>query len=146
MSQPFFSAADTTVTCELAVRVIVGGEPQVSLPAVFHYHCADPYAVRLSIGATSSGPVDWVFALSLLKVGLGRPVGEGNVLVSPRRSSHGPVVRVVVRSRLGSAVLDMMAGPVAEFLDRAEELVPPGTEGHHVDIDRIASLLLATGE
>lgn len=146
MTQPFSSAADTTVTCELDVHVIVGGEPQVTLPAAFHYHGADPYAVRLSIGATSSGTVDWIFALSLLKVGLGRPVGEGNVLVSPRRSSHGPVVRIVVRSRLGSAVLDMMASPVAEFLDRAEELVPAGTEGHHIDIDRVATLLLTTDE
>ncbi|MFC5204765.1 SsgA family sporulation/cell division regulator [Streptomyces kaempferi] len=146
MNQPFSSAAETTVTCELEVHVVVGGEPQVSLPAGFHYHCSDPYAVRLSIGATSSGTVDWVFALSLLKEGISRPVGEGNVLVSPRRSSHGPIVRIVLRSRLGSAVLDLKASAIADFLDRAQELVPAGTEGSHVDIDHIAALLLTTDE
>ncbi|WP_238426402.1 SsgA family sporulation/cell division regulator [Streptomyces adustus] len=146
MTQPFSSAAETTVTCELEVHVVVGGEPHVSLPAAFHYHRADPYAVRLSIGTTSSGTVNWVFALSLLQDGMSRPVGEGDVLVSPRRSSHGPVIRIVVRSRLGSAVLDMKASPVAHFLDRARELVPAGTEGSYVDMDHIATLLLTADE
>ncbi|MPY33498.1 SsgA family sporulation/cell division regulator [Streptomyces adustus] len=146
MTQPFSSDAETTVTFELEVHVIVGGEPHVSLPAAFHYHCMDPYAVRLSIGSTSSGTVNWVFALSLLQEGLCRPVGEGDVLVSPRRASHGPVIRTVVRSRFGSAVLDMKAAAVAEFLDRTQELVPPGSEGTYVDIDHVADLLLAIGE
>ncbi|MER6540294.1 SsgA family sporulation/cell division regulator [Streptomyces sp900105755] len=146
MTQPFSSAAETTVTCELEVHVIVGGEPHVTLPAALHYHCADPYAVRLSIGATSSGTVNWVFALSLLQEGLCRPVGEGDVLVSPRRASHGPVLRIVVRSRLGSAILDMKASAVADFLDRAQELVSAATEGSYVDIDHVANLLLAVDE
>ncbi|MER6540703.1 hypothetical protein ABT215_44585, partial [Streptomyces sp900105755] len=67
MTQPSSNATKTTGACELEVHVVVGGEPRVSLPAAFYYYCGDPYAVRPSIGATFSGSVNWVFALSLLQ-------------------------------------------------------------------------------
>jgi hypothetical protein len=146
MNQPISSAAETAVTCGLVVHVVVGGEPRTSLPASFHYRSADPYAVRLSIGATSTGTVDWTFARDLLHEGMSRLVGEGAVLVSPLRAPHGPVVRVVVRSRTGSAALDFRAPAVADFLNRTHQLVPPGTEGSRVDVDRLVTLLLPTGE
>lgn len=146
MNQPISSDAETQVTYGLVVHVVVGGEPRTSLPAGLHYRSADPYAVRLSIGATSTGTVDWTFARDLLREGMSRPVGEGAVLVSPVRSPHGPLVRVVVRSRAGSATLDFGAPAVAEFLHRAHQLVPPGTEGDCVDIDHLVTRLLPTGE
>ncbi|SEN88898.1 SsgA family sporulation/cell division regulator [Actinacidiphila rubida] len=146
MNQPFSSAAETRVTCEVVVRVVVAGEPQVSLPASFHYHRADPYAVRLAIGTKCSGTVDWVFARDLLWEGMSRPVGEGAVLVSPRSSARGPVVRIIVRSPAGSAMFDIRTAAVADFLHRAHRLVPPGTEGSHTDIDHLVTLLSGTGE
>lgn len=146
MNQPFSRAAETSVTCDLAVRVIVEGCPQVSLPASFHYRRSDPYAVLLAIGVNRTGTVDWVFARDLLREGMSRPAGEGAVLVSPRSSPRGPVVRIVVRSRGGSAVFDIETSAVADFLDRAHGLVPPGTEGSHADIDHLVALLLGIGE
>ncbi|CAG6390721.1 Streptomyces sporulation and cell division protein, SsgA [Actinacidiphila cocklensis] len=127
------------------MHVLVGGEPQVSLPASFHYQRSDPYAVLLSIGTASTGTVDWIFALDLLREGMSRPVGEGAVLVAPRLSSRGAVVRVVVRSQVGSAALDIRTSAVADFLDRVHKVVPPGTEGSCVDIDHLVTRLLGTG-
>ncbi|MEE4542607.1 SsgA family sporulation/cell division regulator [Streptomyces sp. V4-01] len=145
MDQPSSRAAESKVTCDLVVQVLVGGEPQVSLPASLHYRRSDPYAVLLSIGTPSTGTIDWIFALDLLREGTSRPVGEGAVLVSPRRSSRGAAVRVVVRSHAGSAALDIRASAVADFLDRVHTLVPQGTEGGCVDIDHLVTLLLDAG-
>lgn len=145
MTQPFSSAAEMTVTCELVVHVIVAGDPQVSLPAGLHYQRSDPYAVRLSIGATSGGTVDWVFALSLLREGMSRPVGAGAVMVSPQYAPHHPMVRITVRSRAEAAVLDVAASAVEGFLQQAHSLVPSGTESRYVDIDRTVALLLNAG-
>lgn len=145
MNQSFSSAAETRVTCDLVVRVSVGGDPQVSLPARLHYRSSDPYAVLLAIGAHRTGTIDWVFARDLLREGTSRAAGEGAVLVSPRSSPRGPVVRVVVRSPAGSAALDIRAAAVADFLDRAHHLVPPGAEGSHTDIDQLVTLLLGAG-
>ncbi|MGY5032946.1 SsgA family sporulation/cell division regulator [Streptomyces sp. 900116325] len=146
MTQPFPSAAETTVTRELVVHVVVGDEPQVPLPAGFHYHRSDPYAIRLSIGSASAGTVDWVFALSLLEEGMSQPAGIGDVLISPHFSPYRSVVRIVIRSRVGSAVLHVAASTVADFLDHAHRLVPSGSEGRYVDIDRAVALLLNDGE
>ncbi|WP_406433429.1 SsgA family sporulation/cell division regulator [Streptomyces sp. NBC_01589] len=143
MTQPFPSAAETSVIHEVVAHIAVAGEPPVPLPAELRYDRSDPYAVCLSIGTTSMGTVDWVFARSLLSEGMSRPVGAGDVLVMPR---HGHSVRIVVRSRAGAAVLDIAAAVVTAFLERASRVVPPGTEGLHIDLDRVVAELMAGSE
>ncbi len=124
------------VRCSVTVHVSVPEEPPTPLPAELHYDPADPYAVRLCLGAPSAGPVEWVFARSLLAEGLCGPAGTGDVLVAPLPRGRPRTVRVVLRSPTGTALIDIAASAVAAFLRRTDALVPPGTEGLHIDIDR----------
>lgn len=146
MTQSFSSADGTSVVHEVVTHVAVADEPPVSLPAELRYDRADPYAVCLSLGATSTGTVDWVFARSLLSEGLSRPAGTGDVLVIPRHRCHRLSVRIVVRSRVGAAVLDIATTAVIAFLKETERVVPPGTEGLHIDLDRVVAELMAGSE
>jgi hypothetical protein len=119
----------------VTVHVSVPDGLSAPLPAELHYDTIDPYAVRLSLGAPATSPVDWVFARSLLSEGLRRPTGTGDVLVIPwHRCPHS--VRIVLRSPAGVALIDIAVSEVAEFLRRTTSLVPPGTESLHIDIDR----------
>ncbi|MFD7705766.1 SsgA family sporulation/cell division regulator [Streptomyces sp. NPDC059786] len=132
----------------LRTEIVVGspGRPPVRLPAEFRYDRSDPYAVCLAVGAPAAPSVDWVFARSLLTQGLSGPAGAGDVLVSPRRPDRPDVVRIVLRSGAGEAVVEADTAAVTAFLRRADALVPPGTEHHHLDLDRVVARLTAGGE
>lgn len=125
-------------------HVSVPAEMPASLPAELHYDITDPYAVRLSIGGPATRPVDWVFARSLLAVGLHRPTGTGGVMAIPLPRCRPDSVRIVLRSAAGTALIDIAASVVAAFLRRTDALVPPGTESLHVDMDRALAELTGT--
>ncbi|MEV7283302.1 SsgA family sporulation/cell division regulator [Streptomyces sp. NPDC093252] len=147
MTQPFSGAASgASVTHEVVARVVVRADPPVPLPAELRYRGADPYAVCVSVGGPSGDPVDWVFARDLLAEGMCRPAGAGDVLVIPRHSCHRNAVRIVVRSRRGTAQLDIAAAAVVAFLAETETLVPSGTESRHLDLDRVVAELMAGSE
>ncbi|MFH8706727.1 SsgA family sporulation/cell division regulator [Streptomyces rubrogriseus] len=76
-----------TVVCEVTARVISGNHLPVALPAELQYRIADPYAVRLSLGSSTSQPVAWSFARNLLSDGIRRPAGA--------ESSHRDVDGVI---------------------------------------------------
>ncbi|SCF84797.1 SsgA family sporulation/cell division regulator [Streptomyces sp. Ncost-T10-10d] len=122
--------------CKMTVHVSAPDRPPAPLPAELHYDMADPYAVRLSLGVAAARPVDWVFARSLLTGGLRRPTGTGDVLVTPRPRCHPHSLRILLRSAAGAALIEIAESAVAEFLRRTVLLVPPGTESHHIDMDR----------
>ncbi|MFB0619599.1 SsgA family sporulation/cell division regulator [Streptomyces sp. AGS-58] len=124
-----------SVMCDVTVFVSVSGEPRVPLPARLHYDRSDPYAVRLSLGAPPARPVVWVLARDLLVEGLRRPAGAGDVLVLPRHGCSPGVMRIVLRSAGGAALLEIVVSEVTRFLEGACELVPLGAEGSHVDIE-----------
>lgn len=151
MNQPLPGAADgVRVVHEVVVHVSVADadadEPPVPLPAELRYDSADPYAVCLSVGSVSTGTVDWVFARSLLAEGLVRPAGVGDVLLVPWHPRRPTAVRVVVRSAAGAAALDLAASAAGAFLERTDEVVPPGTEGLHIDLERVVAELVAGSE
>ncbi|WP_033218690.1 SsgA family sporulation/cell division regulator [Kitasatospora phosalacinea] len=145
MTQQFSGAAAISVTHEVVARVVVADEPPLSMPVSLRYDRSDPYAVCLSVGAAPRA-VDWVFARSLLAAGLLRPTGLGNVLVTPRCHGERDSVGIVFRSPDGEAVLSIAAPAVAAFLGQTRSVVPPGTEGRYVDLDRVVAELLAGGE
>ncbi|MET9453134.1 SsgA family sporulation/cell division regulator [Streptomyces cinerochromogenes] len=142
--------ADTTdqdpIVCTTSVRVAVADEPPVPLTAELRYSAADPYAVCLSLGAPSARSVDWVFARSLLAQGLTRPTGTGDVVVFPERRRDPATVRVLLRTHTGAALLEIACSAVTAFLRRADAVVPPGTEHHHLDVDRVVEQLMAGRE
>ncbi|WP_078872249.1 SsgA family sporulation/cell division regulator [Streptomyces sp. NRRL S-337] len=124
----------------------MAGEAWVPLPAELRYDMADPYAICLSMGAPAAPSVDWVFARSLLAEGLHRPTGIGDVVVIPRHRRRPESVRILFRTRTGAALLAVHALVVTDFLRRSEALVPPGTEHHHIDVDRVIDRLTAGHE
>lgn len=137
----------TTVASPVTVAVGLPGDPPVPLCAQLIYDAADPYAVRLSLGAPETPePVDWFFARSLLEEGMRRPAGVGNVLVSPPHRCHRDAVSIVLRSATGSARIEVPALDTAEFLRRSHELVPMGQEGGHTDIDHALAALMNSCE
>jgi len=125
-----------SVMCTVTVHVSVPPGLSAPLPAELHYDMTDPYAVRLSLGAPATRPVDWVFARSLLTEGLSRPSGSGDVLVIPRHRCHPNSLRIVLRVDAGTALIEIAESEVSAFLRRTDSLVPPGTESLHIDIDR----------
>ncbi|MGW2044685.1 SsgA family sporulation/cell division regulator [Streptomyces sp. NPDC001858] len=126
----------SSVVCAVTVHVSVPDELPVPLPAELRYATADPYAVRLSLGAPHAGPVDWVFSRALLTECLRTPSGIGDVLVTPRYGGGLSTVRIVLRSPAGTALIEIATRPVAAFLRKTVSLVSPGTEGRHIDMDR----------
>ncbi|TXS38832.1 SsgA family sporulation/cell division regulator [Streptomyces sp. or43] len=134
----------STVTCPVTTHVSDLKGLSAPLSADLHYDMADPYAVRLSIGVPMERPVDWVFARELLAEGLHRPTGDGDVVVMPWRHPHPDSVRVVLRNRSGTALVEMATAEVATFLLRTFVLVPEGAEGRHLDLNRAISELTGT--
>ncbi|MFR9793525.1 SsgA family sporulation/cell division regulator [Streptomyces sp. MB22_4] len=147
MRHPSSGAADkSSIVVRTTILVTVAAERPVPLPAELRYTVTDPYAVCLSLGAPSAPSVDWVFARSLLADGLRGLAGAGDVVVFPRRRCRPAAVRVLLMTRKGTAVLDVATAAVTDFLRRADALVPPGTETHHIDLDRVAEQLTAGRE
>lgn len=136
MSQPLLSLMH-----HVTAHVRVADELAVPLPAELHYDTADPYAVCLSLGESSSTPVNWVFARALLTEGTRRLAGSGDVLVVPPNRWHPNFVRIVLRSATGRALVDIAAPKVTAFLRQTVSLVPPGTESLHIDMDRVVAQL-----
>ncbi|MGW6273400.1 SsgA family sporulation/cell division regulator [Streptomyces sp. NPDC055060] len=131
MNQPL-----TSVRCTVDARVGTPQHVSTPVPAELHYDLTDPCAVRLSLGAPLTSPVDWVFARDLLTEGLRLPAGVGDVLVSPLITDHTRRVRITLRSAPGAAVIDVDAAETEEFLRQSFALVPPGAESAHIDLDR----------
>ncbi|MGW2033306.1 SsgA family sporulation/cell division regulator [Streptomyces spinosus] len=140
------AADEDPIVCKTSVHVTVADELPIPVPAELRYSAADPYAVRLSLGAPSALCVEWVFARSLLAQGLRRPAGAGDVVVYPRHQGRPGSIRVLLRTRAGSALLELASASVTAFLHRTEVLVPPGTEHRHIDLDRVVEQLTAGSE
>ncbi|GKQ34105.1 SsgA family sporulation/cell division regulator [Streptomyces sp. A012304] len=141
-----YDADASSIVFPTEVKISVAGAPWVPLPAELRYDMADPYAVRLCMGAPLVPSIDWVFARSLLMEGVRRPSGIGDVVVIPRHRCDPDSVRILLRTRTGAALLAARAVVVMDFLRRSEALVPPGTEHHHVDVDRLIDRLTAGRE
>ncbi|MFE3904892.1 SsgA family sporulation/cell division regulator [Streptomyces sp. NPDC059153] len=143
--QSFFGATMdqrlSTVTCTVTAHVSVPKGMPAPLSAELHYDMADPYAIRLSLGAPMKSPVDWVFARKLVTEGLRRPTGSGDVLVIPRHRCHPHSLRVVLRNLSGTALVEMAVSEVTAFLRWTFALVPEGAESLHMDLDRAISEL-----
>ncbi|MFF7359617.1 SsgA family sporulation/cell division regulator [Streptomyces sp. NPDC008125] len=125
----------TRAQSDVTAFVSISEDRRVPLPSRLRYEPTDPYAVRLSLGVPTLGPVVWVFARELLSEGLRRPSGMGDVMVFPRHRCLPDTMRIVLRSREGAAMVEIPASAVARFLKDSYELVPPGAEGAYMDVD-----------
>ena len=130
-----------SVTADLELILVLGGERTVAVPATLVYEASNPYAVT-TVFRTSDGDVTWVFGRELLEEGLLEPTGEGDVVVWPSTDAGASVVYLSLASPSGSALLEADATALRAFLDQAFAAVPLGRESRYLDIDaQIADLL-----
>jgi hypothetical protein len=105
------------------------------------YRADRPFEVvaRFPGSVTGTGtPAVWCFARDLLRDGLFRPAGLGDVRVRPQ----GPVTVVELHGCEGRAHLWIATSVLAEFVRASAALVPFGEEGRVADWDAGLAQLL----
>ena len=134
--------AESSVTCELRLRLLVAGDAALPVPAALRYDLADPYAIHATFHAAGD-TVEWVFARDLLAAGLRDDAGLGDVRVWPSSEAGVQVVYISLSSPEGEALLEAPAPELSTFLDRTYATVPAGSESVHLDIDAALTQLIA---
>ena len=130
------------VEASVQLRLVVADADAVPLPVSLRYAATDPYAVR-AVFSGDGMEVEWVFARDLLRTGLTKPVGEGDVHVWPSWGTGRELLMISLTSPDGQAVLEAGAQDVRGFLDRTTAVVPDGEESSHLDLDAALARLLA---
>jgi sporulation and cell division protein SsgA len=127
--------SSTTISAELALRLVVPDRTTVPLFATVEYAANDPYALRVAFHVGNAEPVEWIFARELLTVGMARMAGDGDVQVWPGRTDGNRLLHIGLSSPFGDALFEAPLAPLADFLHRTFEIVPPGRETEFVDIE-----------
>lgn len=132
--------ASTSVTQAVLLRCRTPSGRRTTLSATLAYADLDPYAVRVVF----HGPQDevaWLVDRELLIGGLDGAVGEGDVLVRPRRG--GEMIEIRFRSPDGSLSTTLPRTELGAFLSRTLGVVALGEE--QVDADELLVALLGSG-
>ena len=137
-------------SCPLTLQLI-GPRSWTEVPARLSYDSADPFAVRIAFGEVGSpghaedDGVTWLVGRDLLRAGLDRPAGDGDVRVWPA-SATADVLFLHLRAPSGEALFEVSRATLAAFLQATEALVPAGSETAAFDLDdELATLLLDGG-
>jgi hypothetical protein len=124
---------------------LVGPNSWTEVPATLGYDVADPYAVRITFGDPGEDDgISWLLARDLLRAGLERPAGEGDVRLWPGRTT-GDVLFLHLRAPSGEALFEASRSAVAAFLRQTEQLVPVGREAAGEQVDDALAALLSGG-
>jgi hypothetical protein len=124
----------TTISAELALRLVVPDRTTVPLLATVEYAANDPYALRVAFHVGNDEPVEWIFARELLTIGMSRLVGDGDVQVWPGEAGTQRSINIGLSSPFGDALFEAPFAPLADFLRRTFEIVPAGREAEFLDI------------
>lgn len=127
--------SSTTISAELALRLVVPDRTTVPLLATVEYAASDPYALRVAFHVGNDEPVEWIFARELLTLGMARMVGDGDVQVWPGPADGNRLLHIGLSSPFGDALFEAPLAPLADFLHRTFEIVPLGRETEFVDIE-----------
>lgn len=124
---------------------LIGPHTWTEVPATFGYDPGDPYAVRISFAASdASDGISWLLGRDLLRAGLERPVGDGDVRLWPARTA-GDVLFLHLRAPSGEALFELSRPAVAAFLRQTELVVPVGAEAAALQVDDELAALLSGG-
>ncbi|MFJ8044956.1 SsgA family sporulation/cell division regulator [Kitasatospora sp. NPDC096147] len=130
---------------DLTMDLLVSPQDSIPVRARLGYRTEDPYAVHVTFHVQSASPVSWYFARELLAEGVYRATGNGDVRVWPTTVGGRGLLTLMLRSLEGDVLLQASAETVADWVRQTEELVPPGTERVHEQVDRVLRELLADG-
>jgi Streptomyces sporulation and cell division protein, SsgA len=127
--------SSVTVSAELGLSLVVPEHGSVPLVASLYYSADDPYAIRMAFHVGTDEPVEWIFARDLLAVGLEGPAGEGDVHVWPGTDHGRELLNIALSSPFGEAHFEAPRSSLAAFLGRTYEVIAPGDESDHIDVD-----------
>jgi Streptomyces sporulation and cell division protein, SsgA len=132
-----------TVRAAVGLHLVVPGA-DVIVDAVLRYDADDPYAVHVTFrtGPGEDGRIEWLFGRKLLGAGLVSPTGDGDVRIWPSVAHPDGPVYLELSSPSGQALFEAPRGKLVEFLFRTYEMVPPGQESEHLNIDAELEVLL----
>jgi hypothetical protein len=134
----------SSVRTGLVLRLVLGGDSEISVPATFCYDALTPFAVT-AVFHTSEGDVSWVFGRDLLEDGVQEPAGQGDVSVWPSHVRGRAAVCISLASPTGSALLEADESDVLAFLAATLAVVPRGAEMDRQDLDAELADLLGDG-
>lgn len=123
---------DVEVAVEL--RLLITDADAVSIPVALKYSKTDPYAVTVAFGGDGLS-VQWVFGRDLLTDGQKQPVGVGDVRVWPGARRDDDTLFISLSSPDGQAVLQAKIADIRGFLNQTYDVIRPGEETKHVDLD-----------
>jgi hypothetical protein len=123
------------ISAELSLRLVVPDQGSVPLVASLYYGAEDPYAIRMAFQVGTDEPVEWIFARDLLAVGMEGPAGEGDVQIWPSDSDGHELLNIALSSPFGEAHFEARRSSTAAFLTRTYEVIAPGHEADHIDVD-----------
>jgi hypothetical protein len=127
--------SSVTVSAEIGLSLVVPEHGAVPLVASLFYSAEDPYAIRMAFHVGTDEPVEWIFARDLLAVGLEGPAGEGDVQVWPGEEQGRELLNIALSSPFGEAHFEAPRSSLAAFLSRTYEVIAPGDETDHIDVD-----------
>ncbi|MET8772592.1 SsgA family sporulation/cell division regulator [Streptomyces sp. NPDC004658] len=131
--------------CGLTVEIThwIARRLPVPITCEFSYDTGDPLAVTVIFDAEGEYPVRWVFARELLADGLTARSGQGEVEIWPTcRMGRRSLWIQVGDARTGhTALFEVPAGPLSEWLSRSHALVPRGREMADVDWNALTELI-----
>lgn len=141
------NSGSTAVTAELGFRLVLPEKTTfVPLLASLYYTASDPYAVKIAFHVGLGEPVEWMFARELVATGAEEAVGMSDVKIWPSAESKsgftGRVLTMELSSPSGQARFEVPAKDMADFLRRTYEVVPPGAEAAHLDVETALNDLL----
>ncbi len=131
---------------------LVGPTDWTEVPALLCYDADDPFAVRIAFGEATEedagpdpeGGITWLLSRELLRAGLDRPAGDGDVRLWPARGA-GDGLYLHLRAPSGEALFEVSRGTVAGFLQLTASVVPFGEESSVLEVDGELAALLSNG-
>jgi hypothetical protein len=128
------SIRDSTENPELEFDVnepfsgwVFSGGTFSDFPLSLLYKKEDPYATVLRFWDIEGGePTDWIFSRQLLDEGYAEKTGEGDIIMEPEQNGFLTVHIAQPNTKKLDVFLPMES--VRTYLDRAEAVVPNGTE------------------
>src|SRR4051794_38694112 len=133
-------------SCPLTLQLIGPRSPS-EVSALFSYDARDPFAVRITFGASRVGDKDavtWLIGRELLRAGLDRVTGDGDVRLGPT-AARSDVLFLQLRAPSGEALMELSRTGLAAFIRGSETFVPFGAEGAAIDLDEELAVIVSEG-
>lgn len=129
--------------CHLTLTITQWVAHRLTMPIAceFSFSAKDPYAVSLIFDAEGERPVRWVFSRELLAEGLTGLAGDGDVVLWPESALSGHDNLWIEVGAAHTALFEIPAKPVAEWVAATYAMVPRGQEMAEADWDRLTQLI-----